>query len=78
MSEGTRPRVEIVEVTSEEIQQRIDGILAEYPWFTARYDSLTDCWSNEEWEIAQEYGDKAADAWRRYESWRWLLDGGRR
>jgi hypothetical protein len=65
-------RVQITEVSREELQQRMDAILAEYPWFANH--PVTDC-IDTDYEIAQKHGEDAAEAWRKYEGVVWLLTG---
>lgn len=47
-------------LTDAELQARIDGILAKYPWMA---DYPADCDSCASAEIASEHGYDAADSW---------------
>lgn len=58
-------------VTEAELRSRIDAILARYPWFeTYPISCHSSC---ARWEIADEHGADAGDAWQEFETARWLL-----
>lgn len=70
----SEPRVR--HVTAEELKEEINEILAEYPWFE---DYPVRChYSCTRWEIHEEHGWEAGEAWEKLDNALWLLTGGTR
>jgi hypothetical protein len=58
-------------VTRDELDEQIALILLEYPWFT---DYPIDCHEScARWEIADEFGEEAANAWDEWRNAKFLL-----
>jgi len=60
-------------VTEPDLRATIDDILTRYPWFA---DYLVNCHATcARWEIAEEHGHAAGDAWHDYDAALWMLTG---
>lgn len=70
-SKGYR-RMAIRYLSREELQGKVDAILAQYPWMA---DYPAGCCSGcTQSQVADEHGWDVADVWQDYQSWLFLLD----
>lgn len=63
---------EIIYMTTEEIQARIDEIYAGFPYLKDRV-LTSDCECCEWIDVKEEHGHAACGAWENLQTWKWML-----